>query len=269
MAKYKKKTVRQLRQDRFRDTTMLLADQLAEKVAGRGKQILYVLVGIVVLAGLVYGIVRWRQKHAAEAEQAMGRAIKIARGEVTTTPPINPKDPVFSTEQERANRAIEEFQKVAVKYGEPYRSEANYFIATSRLVVEPAKGESELQGLSQGTGDVAVLAKFALAQTKQGAGKLDEAAALYSEIAKLNSNIVPPESANLQLAGIYQKQGKRKEAADLLFGIVQTSRNARDAEGKPIQETAASRQASQELLKLDPARHAQLPAAADTAGFPF
>src|SRR5207237_5219866 len=99
------------------------------------------------------------------------------------------------------------------------------------------------------------------AQAKEGDGKLDDAAALYAEIAKLNASIVTPESANLRLAMVYNKQGKKKEAADLLFNIVSTARNAKDKDGKPIPESAASREATQELLKIDPERQKQLPAA--------
>jgi hypothetical protein len=260
LAKYKKKRARELKHDRFRDTTMLLADRMAERVAGRGRQILYLLLAVVVLVAAGYGIYRWRHKRNDEAEAAMGRAIAIARAEITTTPPANSKDPVFSTEQERAQRTIEEFQKVAAKYGDPYRTQARYFIARNQLVTDRDKGLAELQSLSAGSDEIAVLSKFVVAQAKESDGKLDEAAALYSEIAKLGAAVVTPDSANLRLAKIYEKQAKTKEAADLLFNIVSAARNAKDKDGKPIPESAAAREAAQELLKIDPARHKQLPA---------
>lgn len=259
MAKYKKKRARELKHDRFRDTTMLLADRMARRVAGRGRLVLYVLLGLVVLSAAGYGIYRWRQKRADEAKQAMGRAIAIVRGQITTTPPANSKDPTFSTEQERAQRAIHEFQKVAAKYGEPYRTEARYFIARNLLITERDKGLAELQSLSAGSGDIAVLAKFVLAQAKEADDKLDEAAALYSEIARTNALIVTPESANLRLALVYEKQGKKKEAADLLFNLISAARNAKDKDGKPVPESSAAREATQELLRIDAARHGQLP----------
>ena len=261
MAKYKKKRARELKHDRFRDATMLVADRLAERVAGRGRQMLYVLLGIVVVAAVGYGVYRWRHKHTEEAEAAMGRAIAIARAEINPSPSANSKEPVFSTEQERAQRAIDEFQKVTAKYGDPYRTEARLFIARNLLITDRDKGVAELQSLSSGSSETAVLAKFALAQAKEGDGKLDEAAALYAEIDKLNAMIVTPESANLRLAMVYDKQGKKKEAADLLFNIVSAARTAKDKDGKPIPESAASRQATQELLKIDPERQKQLPAA--------
>jgi len=259
LAKYKKKRARQLKHDRFRDTTMLLADRLAERVAGRGRNILYGLVAVVVIAAGVYGIVRWRQRHTQEAEQAIGRAISIATAQISTTPVAGSRELTFTSEQDRAQRAIEEFQKVAAKYGEPYRSEANYFIATNLLVTDHAKGISELQSLGQGSGEVAVLAKFALAQAKEVDASYDEAAALYSEIAKLNSVAITAETANLRLAEIYKKQGKKQEAADLLFTIVDNARKAKDKDGKPLPESSASREAAHELQKIDPPRFAQLP----------
>jgi len=260
LAKYKKKRARELKHDRFRDTTMLLADRLAEKTAGRGRQMLYVLLGVVVVAAAVYGIYRWRQKRADEAQAAIGRAIAIARAEINPTPPANSPNPVFSTEQERAQRAIEEFQKVAAKYGDPYRSEAQLFIARNLLVTERERGVTELQNLSNGSGDVAELAKFALAQAKEADGKLSEAESLYADLAKRNGTIVTAESANLRLALVYEKQGKKKEATDLLFNIAAAARNAKDKDGKPIPESAAAREAVRELLRIDAERHKQLPA---------
>jgi tetratricopeptide (TPR) repeat protein len=269
LAKYKKKRARELKHDRFRDTTMLLADRLAERVAGRGRQIVYGLVAVIVILAVGYGVKRWRDKHSGEAEAAMGRAITINGAEISPAPVAGSKDPVFSTQQERSQRAIEEFEKIAAKYGEPYRSEARYFIATNELVTDRAKGETDLQALSQGSGEIALLAKFALAQAKEADGNLDEAARLYSEIAKAGSAIVTPETANLRLASVYEKQGKKKEAADLLFNIVEAARKNKDADGKPVPESAASREAAQKLLKIDPARHAQLTPLPPPTGLPF
>ena len=259
MAKYNKKRARELKHDRFRDTTMLLADRMADRIAGRRQQILYGLIGIVVIAAAIYAIVRWRHKHAEEAQAAMGRAIAIQNADIMPSPPPGSRDPVFTNAQDRSERAIQEFEKVAAKYGDPYRSEARYFIASNELTTDRLKGEKDLQELSQGSADIGVLSKFALAQAKESDGNLDEAARLYSELAKANSPVVTVDNANLRLGVVYGKQGKKKEAADLLFNIVSTARNARDKDQKPIPESSAARAAAQELLKIDPARHAQLP----------
>src|SRR5262249_39998148 len=161
---------------------MLLADRLADRVAGRRQQILYGLIGLVIIAVGIYVFVRWRHKHAEEAQAAMGRAIAINAADISPAPPPNSMDPVFTSQQERSERGIHEFEKIAAKYGEPYRSEARYFIATNELVTDRLKAESDLQNLTQGSGETATLAKFALAQAKESDGNLAEAARLYGEI---------------------------------------------------------------------------------------
>jgi len=266
LAKYKKKRARELKHDRFRDATILLADRLADKVGDHRKQILYGLIGLVIVAIGIYGIIRWRHKHADEAAAAMGRAIAINEAEVGPTAPPGSRDPFFTSQQERSERAIQEFQKVAAKYGEPYRTEALFFIASNELITDRLKAETDLQNLANGSGDVAVLAKYALAQAKESDGALDQAAAHYSQLVAMNSQLVTPESANLRLAIVYNKQGKKKEAADILFNMVSAARGAKDKDGKPLPESAASRSAAQELLKVDPTRHAQLPAPATPLG---
>src|SRR5262245_46323671 len=238
---------------------MLLADRLADRVAGRRQQIVYGLIALVVIAIGIYVFVRWRHKHAEEAQAAMGRAIAINAADIGPAPPPGSKEPFFTSQQERSERAIHEFEKIVAKYGEPYRTEARYFIATNELVTDRLKAENDLQALSQGSGDTAILAKFALAQAKEADGNLGEAARLFGELGKANSNVVTADTANLRLASVYDKQGKKKEAADILFQIVDTARKARDKDGKPVSESSASREAAQELLKIDPTRHGQLP----------
>src|SRR5438132_14278026 len=141
----------------------------------------------------------------------MGRAITINDADIApTAPPGSTTDPVFTSQQERSERAIQEFEKISGKYGDPYRSEARYFIATNELVTDRLKAETDLQNLANGSGDIAALAKFALAQAKESDGNLDQAAALYSDITKMNSPVVTPDTANLRLAIVYNKQGKKK-----------------------------------------------------------
>jgi tetratricopeptide (TPR) repeat protein len=259
VARYKKKRARELQHDRFRDTAMGIFDRLGDRLEGRGKTILYGIGSVVVAAALVGGWITWSRRKTDEARRAMGRAIAIAATPVTPSSVPGSSGPSFPNEQERARKAIEEFEKVAAKYGEPYHSEARYFIATNQLYVEREKGVNELAQLSSSSvADVAVLSKFALAQAKEIDAKYDEAASLYSQIVTLNSVIVSPETANLRLAMVYQKQGKHKEATDLLFQIAENARKAKDKDGAPVPQSEAARDAAQQLQKLDPARFAQL-----------
>ena len=259
VAKYKKKRARELKHDKFRDTAMQIMDRIGDRLEGKGRTILYALGGFILAAVIVSLIVRWSSRRADEGRYALGRAITIATTPVSTTPVPGSSAPTFSSEQERAQKAVEEFQKVAAKFGDPYRSEARYFIATNLLFVDRNKAIGDLSELSKNSNqEVADLSKFALAQAKQADGKSDEAAALYQELITKNGPVVTAETANLRLALLYAKQGKKKEAADLLFNIVEAARKAKDSENNALPQSQAARDAAQELQKLDPTRYEQL-----------
>lgn len=260
MAKYKKKRARELQHDRFRDTTMGFFDRLGELLEGKGRTILYGLGGLILAGALVLIFVKWSDRKSDEASQALGRAIAISTADINPTPVPGSTEPSFGSEFDRSQRAIEEFEKVAAKYGDPYRAEARYFIASNRLVIDRAKGLSELSELSNSSvPEVAALSKFALAQAKESDGKLDEAAQLYSDLARQNSTSVTAETANLRLAKVYTKLGRKKEAVDVLFNLVDASRKAKGDNNQPAPSSAAAREAATELQKLDPERYSQLP----------
>jgi len=261
VAKYKKKVARKLQQDKFRDTTMGLFDRLGNLLEGRGRTILYGLGGLLIAGLLMLFFVKWSNRKADEARQAMGRAITIATSNVgAPLPGAGDSAVTFNSEPERSQRAIEEFEKVAAKYGDPYRSQARYFIASNRLTVDRQKGITELADLQNNSvPEVAALSKFALAQVKESDGKLDEAAQIYSDLARLNGPTITQETANLKLAKVYEKQGKKKEATDILFNIVDAARKAKGPDNQPAPVSAAAREADSELRKLDPERHKQLP----------
>jgi hypothetical protein len=264
VAKYKKKRARELKHDKFRDWTLKFFERVGDQLEGKGRTILYGVGALVIGAIIIAFIFKWVNRRTDDARQALGRAITIASAPISTTAPATSSTgPSFSTAQERAQKAIEEFQKVADKHGNPYRTEARYFIATNLLLVDRGKGMTELAELSKNSNtEVAILAKFALAQAKEADAKFDEAATLYREVVSQNSTVVTPETANLRLALVYKQQGKKKEAADLLFNIVDTARKAKDPEGNPATQSQAARDAAQELQKVDPDRYAQLPAEA-------
>lgn len=267
MAKYKKKRARELQHDRFRDTTMGLLDRFGSLLEGRGRTILYGLGGVALAAVLVLFFVKWNNRKNDEAQQALGRGITIAKAPVMSSPIPGSTEMTFTTEKERAQRSIEVFQAVAAKYGDPYRSEARYFSAMSQLALDRAKGISELVEMSNSSvAEVAALSKFALGQAYESEAKYDEAAKLYSELVRQNGSTVTPETANLRLAKVYEKQGKKKEATDLLFNIVDASRKAKGPDNLPKRASAAAREAAEQLQKLDPDRYAQLPPETALAG---
>ncbi len=270
MAKYKKKRARELQHDKFRDAAGRIFDRASVRLEGKGRLILYVLGGVILAAVLFAFGLNWRHRKDDEARRALGRAIAVATTPIATaTPAPGQTGPTFATEQERAQRAVEVFQQVAAKYGDPYRTEARYFIGTNLLYVDREKGVAELTEVSKGTTEPAILAKFALAQAKELDNKYDEAAKLYAELVALNSTVVSADTANLFLSNVYVKQGKKTEASDLLFKIVEAARKAKDPDGTPAPESGAARDAAEKLQKLDPDMYAKLTPEAPSGSLPF
>jgi tetratricopeptide (TPR) repeat protein len=265
VARHGKKHAREVRRDPLREKTLGLFEQLGDRLEGRGKAILYGLGGLIIAAALVYAFASWREKKASEAQQALARAIDIAdspvAGAQSLDSPTKPGAQTFSSERERAQRAADEFQKVADKYGDPYRTQANYFKAANLLTVDRAKGMSELDALAKsGNREVSAWAKFALAQAEENDGQYDAAAAHYKDLASARDNaVIPVDTANFRLASVLEKQGKKTEAADILFQIVKASREAKGQDGKPVPPSSAAHEADTKLEQLDPERHSKLP----------
>lgn len=246
-------------QDAFQRRTEKRIEEVSRKVEGKGKTILYALAALAVLAILLGIFVSWNRRSNAAAQAALGKAIETSEAQVTTQPPLagaNAK--TFTTEKARAEAAIAEFQSVADKYGSPVREKAQYFIAVNKISIDRAAAVTELENLSKTGGEVGTLSKFALAQAKEGDGKLDEAAALYGELAALSDPIVSKDTINFSLASIYEKQGKKEDAANLYYTIAKTAYEAKDADGKEITPSQTARQAKEKLQSLDPTRAAEI-----------
>jgi tetratricopeptide (TPR) repeat protein len=260
VARYSKKRARELKHDRFRDTTMSALSRLGDRLEGKGRAILYGIAAVVALAVLAGLWSWWSGRRADEARRALGRAIEIAEATVTPSPQPGTNRPTFPNERARAEKAVEEFRAVAANYGDPYREKARYFAAVNLLVFNREAGLNELEALSRsGHHEVAPWAKFALAQAREADGQYDAAANLYNELATEQDSPVPLDSVRLRLAAVYEKQGKKQEAVELLFRIVEGARKALDPEGKPVPQSAAARDAAKKLETLDPTRYAQLP----------
>lgn len=261
MAPSRKKHAREVQRDKFREKTFEQFDRLGNRLEGRGRTILYGLAGLMALILLAGVYSWWSGRKAQEATRALGRVIEIADASVSPSPVAGATGLNFTSEQERAQRVIEEAQKVENKYGDPYKSLAHYFRAANLLTVDRGKGVSELEALTKsGDEEVAARAKFALAQAREADAQYDAAAALYTELARAQNVAVPVDTANVRLASVYEKQGRKNEAVEILFNIAKASREAKDKDGKPITASASAREAAQKLERLDPARYAQLPA---------
>ena len=268
MARTTKKRARQLKHDKFRDTTLGYADRVSHRFEGRWRIILYAVAGLAALAVLLSAYSWWRGGRDDKARHALAKAIEIAEAPVTTGTPLpGATGPTFTNERDRAQKAVEEFQAVQRAYGPPYSELARYFAAVNLVTVERDRGLSELEALSRGGNEeVASRAKFALAQAREADKQYDAAAALYQELLKEKGKNVAENVLNLRLAAVYEKQGKKDEAADLLFQTVKAAREAKGKDDKPLPESQVVRAAASKLQELSPERFAQLPQSSSPLG---
>ena len=88
--------------------------------------------------------------------------------------------------------------------------------------------------------------------------RLDDAAGLFKELAGMDNPIIAKDTINFELAKVYEKQGKKQEAADLYFNIAKTASEAKDKDGKPIRMTETASDAKKKLEELDPERAKQI-----------
>lgn len=231
----------------------------SRKLEGKGKTVLYAVAAVAVLAVLVGVFYAWNRRSTGAAQTALGKAIETAEAPVTTQPlPPTYTGKAFKTEKERSEAAITEFNNVANTYGGDVREKAQYFAAVNRLNVDRNAAIGDLENLAKSSGETGSLAKFALAQAKQGDGKLDEAVAIYSDLAKSNDSVIARDTLNFEIASIYDKQGKKKEAADIYYNIAKPASEAKDADGKSIPMTTTAREAKDKLEAIDPTRAAEI-----------
>ncbi|MBX3282513.1 MAG: tetratricopeptide repeat protein [Acidobacteria bacterium] len=256
-------------EDRFQKTVGRGVEGFGKAVEGRGRTILYIIGALVVVGIIVFVIASWSRRSSAEAQTALGQAIEITEARVTSVPlPAGSTEKTFKTEKERSDAAIAAFQKVVDMGSGALAEKAKYFIAMNKLPIDRPGAIVDLETLSQGASDTASLAKFALAQVRTDDGQFDQAAKLYEELAAANDPVVSKETINFNLAGVYQKLNKTKEAADLYYNIVKAASEAKNADGDPVQQTETAREAREKLTELAPDRAKEIaePAAANPFG---
>ena len=246
--------------DEFQTNVGAKVEELGKKLEGQGRNILYGLGAVAVLAVLIWIFYAWSSRSNAAAQAALGKAIETSQSRVSeTSPPAGTPGKTFKTEKERAEAAIAEFQSVIDNHGGSAGEKAKYFIAVNKMYVDRAAAVSELEVLAKGTDEVGKLSKFALAQAYANDNKLDQAANLYSELNGMSDPIVAKESVSVALADIYEKQGKKQEAVNVLFDLVKSASEAKDLDGKPVPLSSTATEAKEKLTQLDPEKAKELP----------
>ncbi len=259
-------------QDPFQQKVGRGIEDAGRKLEGQGRNILYGIAALVVL-GIIIGLFTlWSGRSTAAGQTALGKAIETSQAQITETPPAGSTAKTFKTSNERAEASIAEFQAVANNFGGDIADKAKYFVAVNRLSIDRPAAIQELETLAKSNDEAGKLSKFALAEAKANGGDLDGATALYQELAAMSDPIVAKDTVNFELAKLYEKQGKKQEAVDLLFNLVKTASEAKDLDGKAVTLTATAQSAKEKLRQLDPEKAKEIPEPAfdpSSAGMPF
>ena len=259
-------------QDPFQQKVGRSIEGAGQKLEGQGKNILYGIAALAVLGIVVWIFISWSSRSTAAGQAALGKAIETSQAQITETPSAGSTAKTFKTANERAEASIAEFQSVADRFSGETAEKARYFVAVNRLSLDRPTAIAELETLAKANDETGKLSKFALAEAKANGGDLDGAAALYQELGAMSDPIVAKDSVNFELAKIYEKQGKKQEAVDILFNLVKTASEAKDLEGKAVTLTATAQSAKEKLKQLDPEKAKEIPEPAfdpSSAGLPF
>ena len=260
-------------QDPFQQRVGGKIENAGKMLEGQGRNILYGLAALAVLGVIVWIIYAWSGRSTAAGQAALGKAIEVSDRRVTDDPvPAGSTEKVFKTEKERAEAAVAEFQTVAEKFGGDIGEKARYFAALNRLGLDRPAAIGQLEELAKSSDEVGKLSKFALAQTRADDGRTDEAIALYQELLAMSDPIMSKDRLNFELAALYEKQGKKPEAAELLFNLVKAASELKDADGKAVPLTPTAQSAKEKLKELDPEKAKEIPEPAPESpmgGLPF
>ncbi|MBZ5545992.1 MAG: tetratricopeptide repeat protein [Acidobacteriia bacterium] len=199
---------RELKQDQLRTTY----EEFEEFFKKKYREILTVVGIVVVVAGLASGLRFYQQRQDVEANLQLGMALTTFRayvgpaGQASMVPGLQS----FPTTQAKYKKALEQFQEVVQKYSRFPQPKA---VEIARYHVGLCQGElgeheaaiKTLQDAARGSDrELAALAKFALAGELVKAGKIDDAAKVYNELASRPTSTVPEVTARLALADAYR-----------------------------------------------------------------
>lgn len=201
-----------LKQDKFVDTTthgLEWASAHRQSLLRTGGIVLAVIL-ILAGGGLLYA------SRADKAAVAFGAAMQTYE-----TPLARPGEPVppgvttFASSAERAKAANAQFLDIANHHGmTPQGENALYFAGlTYADAGQNQQAEDTLKKVSGSwSSNISALGKFALAQLYRNTGRDPQAIDLYNQLSAKPTTTVPYGVTRLQLADLYEQEGKKDEA---------------------------------------------------------
>jgi tetratricopeptide (TPR) repeat protein len=201
-------TKQALKHDQFVDTTTHSVEWASENrrsLIVAGVALLAVIV-VIVASVLIYN------SRAGQASVAFGAAMQDYQTPLAAPgQPVPPGVKTYASVSDRAKAANGLFLAVADKYSmTPDGKVARYFAGLTYMEQgQNGPAESTLKEVAGGwNNDLAALSKLALAQLYRQTNRDPQAVDLYNELTAKPATTVPAGIAQLQLAELYEAQGK-------------------------------------------------------------
>ncbi len=196
-------TRQELKQDRFVETA---SDAMHWTVEHRQKLINGGIALIVIIVVVIGGI--WYSRYnETKATNELGHALLTYQAPLRpASMPADPQQVSFTSAQERAQAASEEFNKIASSYGSTRAGKyAKYFAGLCAVDMNNTKVAEEHLKYAAGVrnDEISSLAKLALAALYRDTNREADAVGLYKQLVDHPTTSVPKITAQLQLAELY------------------------------------------------------------------
>ena len=203
---------RELKRDKFVDEMGSLTSRARENQ----RFLVAVTIGVVALALIGYGIYFYRSTRERKAQDALADAIQTIDSPLVDPAAPNP-DAKFRTEQERDTRAAAMFQDIEKKYsGSDAAAVADIYLARldgSKNDVAGARTLLERFIKNHPSHLLVGGARFSLYELRIGNGEAKQVIAeLNQELAKTETQILPPDVMLFLLANAYDAEGNAHES---------------------------------------------------------
>jgi predicted negative regulator of RcsB-dependent stress response len=202
----------QLKQDRFAEAVMHQVDWATEH---RKKLIVSGVVAAVVLA-LALGAWYVNGQRDLTASAKLGEAVRVYESQIVAPgTPATPGQQTFTSAADRAKAAQALFADIADHYGSTSSGRiARYFLAlTYKDMGNTSAAETTLKKVADSRDkDLANLAKYALGELYVAQKRNNDAIALYKDLAAHPTPSVSKNTAQLELAGLYETMQQPQQA---------------------------------------------------------
>jgi len=220
--------------DEFIEKSMTILDWAVERRKQIGVLLLVALVAAI--AGIAFS--NYRQAKAADSSALLDEGLAALVAPVITVPEgeeVPPKEEMlyFESEEAKANEILRAFEKADEEGKGTFAgkaailAEAGASLELGKTDDAIAKYEEFLSGIDEDVSWLEPNAREGLGHAYEAAGKLDEAAETFAEMAEKSEGRIAL-MARYNEARVAEKKGERNKAGELLSGILDELREEGD-----------------------------------------